>query len=31
LFSVPLTERWQAAASQIGVDLARLADYSGHA
>ena len=31
LFSVPLPERWQAAAAQIGVDLVRLADYSGHA
>ena len=31
LFTVPLPARWQAAASQIGVDLARLADYSGHA
>lgn len=31
LFTVPLPARWQAAASQIGVDLAHLADYSGHA
>jgi putative transcriptional regulator len=31
LFEVPLPLRWQAAAGRIGVDLARLADYSGHA
>ena len=31
LFSLPLQARWHAAAAQIGVDLARLADYSGHA
>ena len=31
LFSLPLLARWQAAAAQIGVDLARMADYSGHA
>jgi putative transcriptional regulator len=31
LFSLPLPARWQAAAAQIGVDLARMADYSGHA
>lgn len=31
LFSLPLEARWQAAAGRIGVDLARVADYSGHA
>lgn len=31
LFRMPLEARWQAAAGQIGVDLARLADYAGHA
>lgn len=31
LFALPLEARWQAAAGRIGVDLARLADYSGHA
>lgn len=31
LFALPLEERWQAAASRIGVDFARMADYSGHA
>lgn len=31
LFRLPLDARWQAAAGRIGVDLARLADYSGHA
>ena len=31
LFSVPLAARWQAAAGRIGVDLAHLADYAGHA
>ena len=31
LFELPLEARWQAAAARIGVDLARLADYSGHA
>ena len=31
LFALPLEARWQAAASRIGVDFARLADYSGHA
>jgi putative transcriptional regulator len=31
LFGVPLDERWQAAAARIGVDMSRLADYSGHA
>lgn len=30
LFSTPLDERWQGAASRIGVDLFRLTDYSGH-
>ena len=31
LFALPLDARWQAAAGRIGVDLARLADYTGHA
>lgn len=31
LFAVPLQQRWQAAAARIGVDMARMADYSGHA
>lgn len=31
LFDAPLDERWQLAASRIGVDLFRLAGYSGHA
>jgi putative transcriptional regulator len=31
LFDTPLEERWQAAAGTIGVDLSRLADYTGHA
>ena len=31
LFELPLALRWQAAADRIGVDLSRLADYSGHA
>ena len=31
LFRVPLDARWQAAAGRIGVDLARIADYTGHA
>ena len=31
LFRLPLDARWQAAAGRTGVDLARMADYSGHA
>ena len=31
LFELPLEARWQAAVARIGVDLARLAEYSGHA
>jgi putative transcriptional regulator len=31
LFTLPLEARWQAAAGRIGVDLARMADYAGHA
>jgi len=31
LFGTPLEQRWQAAARALGVDLAHLADYAGHA
>lgn len=31
LFHMPLDARWQAAAGQIGIDLMRMADYSGNA
>ncbi|HVI58277.1 MAG TPA: YqgE/AlgH family protein [Luteimonas sp.] len=31
LFATPLDARWQAAAGRIGVDMSRMADYSGHA
>lgn len=31
LFDTPLDQRWQAAAGRIGVDMSRMADYSGHA
>jgi putative transcriptional regulator len=31
LFALPLQQRWQAAAARIGVDMSRMADYSGHA
>jgi putative transcriptional regulator len=31
LFALPLGMRWQAAAGRIGVDMSRMADYSGHA
>lgn len=31
LFSLPLEQRWQAAAERLGVDLGRLTDYSGRA
>ena len=31
LFELPLAERWQAAAGRIGVDMARMPDYAGHA
>ncbi|HLT44099.1 MAG TPA: YqgE/AlgH family protein, partial [Luteimonas sp.] len=31
LFGLPLEARWQAAAGRIGVDMSRIADYSGHA
>ncbi|RRN55868.1 YqgE/AlgH family protein [Pseudoxanthomonas sp. SGNA-20] len=31
LFGLPLDSRWQTAAHRIGVDLFRLAGYSGHA
>ncbi|OMO39139.1 hypothetical protein BU225_20605 [Stenotrophomonas sp. MB339] len=30
LLQRPLEQRWQGAASRIGVDLFRLTDYSGH-
>jgi len=30
LFHTPLDERWQGAASRIGVDMFRMTDYSGH-
>jgi putative transcriptional regulator len=29
VFQLPLEQRWQGAASRIGVDLFRLTDYSG--
>lgn len=31
LFDTPLASRWEAAAAQVGVDLARLARYAGNA
>lgn len=31
LFATPVEQRWQGAAGRIGVDLSRMADYSGHA
>ncbi len=31
LFSLPLDQRWQAAAGEIGVDLMRMAGHVGHA
>ena len=31
LYALPLEARWQAAAGLIGVDMARIADYAGHA
>ena len=31
LFTLPLPLRWQASAGRLGVDLAHMADYSGHA
>jgi putative transcriptional regulator len=31
LFETPLEARWQAAAGRIGVDMSRVADYSGNA
>ncbi|TYT26902.1 YqgE/AlgH family protein [Luteimonas viscosa] len=31
LFSLPLDQRWQAAAGEIGVDLMRIAGHVGHA
>ncbi|MEN1927450.1 YqgE/AlgH family protein [Luteimonas sp. MJ250] len=31
LFDLPLDARWQAAAGRIGVDLAHMPDYAGHA
>lgn len=31
LFELPLEQRWRAAAGRIGVDMSRMADYSGRA
>jgi putative transcriptional regulator len=31
LFETPIEQRWQGAAGRIGVDMAHMADYSGHA
>ena len=31
LFETPVEQRWQGAAGRIGVDMSRMADYSGHA
>ena len=31
LFTLPLPLRWQASAGRLGVDLAHMADYTGHA
>lgn len=31
IFEMPLEQRWQSAATSIGVDLFRMTDYSGHA
>ena len=31
LFALPLESRWQAAAGRIGVDMAHMPDYAGHA
>lgn len=31
LFDTPLERRWQAAAGRIGVNMAYMPDYSGHA
>ena len=31
LFSTPLEQRWEAAAGLVGVDIASLTDYAGHA
>jgi putative transcriptional regulator len=31
LFETPLEERWEAAAGLVGVNLALLASYAGHA
>ena len=31
LFATTVDQRWQGAAGRIGVDLSRMADYSGHA
>lgn len=31
LFDTPFEQRWQRAAGRIGVDMARVADYAGHA
>jgi len=31
LFDAPIDRRWQAAAGQLGIDLARLSSQTGHA
>ena len=31
LFEVPLESRWEAAAASLGINLAQLASYAGHA
>jgi putative transcriptional regulator len=31
LFALPLAQRWQAAGGQLGIDITRVTDYSGHA
>jgi putative transcriptional regulator len=31
LFATPLEQRWEAAAALVGVDIANLTDYAGHA
>jgi putative transcriptional regulator len=31
IFDAPITERWQAAAQQIGVNLSLMSSHAGHA